>query len=97
MNLRHNYLKTIMALAVCFGISASAYGVKITILSDIHVTPGNPNDGKLREAVAEINADNSQLVVVDGDLTNEGSDEQLLNVKNILDKIQKPLRATRKS
>lgn len=91
MNLRHNYLKTIMALAVCFGISASAYGVKITILSDIHVTPGNPNDGKLREAVAEINADNSQLVVVDGDLTNEGSDEQLLNVKNILDKIQKPL------
>ena len=31
------------------------------------------------------------MVIVDGDLTNEGSDEQLKNVKNILDGIRHPL------
>lgn len=91
MNFKHNYLRTFMTLAVGFGMTVSAYGVKITILSDVHVTPGNPNDGKLREAVAEINANNSQLVIMNGDLTNEGSDEQLVNVKSILDQIKKPL------
>lgn len=80
-----------MALAVCLSLSVNAYGVKITVLSDVHVTPGNPNDGKLREAVAEINANDSKLVVMNGDLSNEGSDEQLINVKKTLDQIKKPL------
>ena len=30
--------------------------VRLAILSDVYVTPGNANEGKLREAVAEINA-----------------------------------------
>ncbi|MCC8038869.1 MAG: PQQ-binding-like beta-propeller repeat protein [Bacteroidales bacterium] len=65
---------------------------RIVILSDVHVTPGNPNDSMLRVAVDEINVmPGVDLVVMNGDLTNEGSDEQLRNVKSILDRIQRPL------
>lgn len=72
-------------------MSLTASATRIVILSDIHVTPGNANDSKLREAVAEINAMNDvDLVVVDGDLSNEGSDEQLANVKATLDQIRHP-------
>ena len=65
--------------------------VKLAILSDVHVSPGNANEGKLREAVAEINAANVDAVMMTGDLTNEGSDEQLRNIKGILDGITHPL------
>lgn len=64
--------------------------VKLAILSDVHVTPGNANEGKLREAVAEINATDVDAVMLTGDLTNEGSDEQLRNIKGILDGIIHP-------
>ena len=48
--------------------------VRLAILSDVHVTPGNANEGKLREAVAEINAADVDAVMLTGDLSNEGSE-----------------------
>ncbi len=67
-------------------------GTRIVVLSDVHVTPGNANESKLIEAVEEINSlKGIDLVIMNGDLTNEGSDEQLKNVKRILDKITYPL------
>lgn len=69
---------------------SSAKTVKMVVLSDIHVTPGNENDTALRKAVEEINVGDADAVVLNGDLTNEGSDEQLKNVKNIVDGITKP-------
>ena len=75
---------TILSLALQGGV------VKLAILSDVHVTPGNANEGKLREAVAEINAADVDAVMLTGDLTNEGSDEQLRNIKGILDDINHP-------
>ena len=65
--------------------------IRLAILSDVHVSPGNANEGKLREAVAEINAANVDAVMMTGDLTNEGSDVQLHNIKGILDGITHPL------
>lgn len=72
-------------------VSSTVYAQKFAILSDIHVTPGNANEGKLKEAVVEINASDVDAVLMTGDLTNEGSDVQLRNVKSILDGITKPL------
>ncbi len=72
-------------------LSSTSMAQKFAILSDIHVTPGNANEGKLKEAVAEINTSKVDAVLMTGDLTNEGSDEQLRNVKSILDCITKPL------
>jgi outer membrane protein assembly factor BamB/predicted phosphohydrolase len=79
----------VLALVLISAMSLSA--IKIAVLSDIHVTPGNVNDGKLRIAVDEINHSDAALVVLSGDLTNEGSDVQLHNVKSILDGLTKPI------
>ena len=85
-------MKRIISLLVTIvAVLTAAQAQKIAILSDIHVTPGNANEGKLREAVAEINASDAEAVMLTGDLTNEGSDAQLQNVKNIMDGICKPL------
>ncbi len=77
--------------AVAVSLALQAGVVRLAILSDVHVTPGNANEGKLREAVAEINAADVDAVLMTGDLTNEGSDEQLRNVKAVLDGISHPL------
>jgi len=77
------------ALACCSMLNVNAQ--RFAVLSDIHVTPGNANDTKLRQAVDEINTGNFDAVIVDGDLTNEGSDSELANVKSILDGIKAPL------
>ena len=81
----------LFALLLLLVLNVQGGVVKLAILSDIHVTPGNANEAKLREAVAEINAMDVDAVMVTGDLTNEGSDEQLRNVKGILDGITHPL------
>lgn len=75
-----------LAFVCCLSLQAQ----KFAILSDIHVTPGNANEQQLKAAVNEINASNVDYVLTTGDLTNEGSDEQLKNVKSILDQITKP-------
>ncbi len=85
MKLRFLYL--LIALLPCL---LSAQTSRFFILTDVHVTPGNTNDTKLREAVDEINNSEADAVLVLGDLTNEGSDEQLVNVKSILDGIKLP-------
>ena len=82
---------TFVVVAITWVLAIQAGVVKLAILSDVHVTPCDSNEGKLREAVAEINAADLDAVMMTGDLTNEGSDEQLLNVKGILDGINHPL------
>ncbi|MDE7426440.1 MAG: PQQ-binding-like beta-propeller repeat protein [Muribaculaceae bacterium] len=64
---------------------------KFAVLSDIHVTPGNRCDSALTAAVREINTLNLDAVIVCGDLTNQGDDAELLNVKSKLDSITHPL------
>lgn len=77
--------KTIAFILFITVLSASAQ--RFAVLSDIHVTPGNENEKMLRQIVEEINSSNFDYVIVSGDLTNEGSDEEILNVKSILDGI----------
>ena len=70
--------------------TSAAAQTRIAHWADRHVSPGNRNSQKLKEVVAEINADPTQIVIVAGDLTNEGSDEELKCVKGILDGLKKP-------
>lgn len=71
--------------------NVSVVAEKITLLADIHITPGNHRENKLKEVIEDINGGDTELVVIAGDLTDEGSDKQLKNVKSILDNIKKPL------
>lgn len=86
-------MKTIIrffALTLAAVVALTSASQRLAVLSDIHVTPGNANDSALRVAVVEINASDVAAVIVSGDLTNEGSDVQLANVKQILDGLTKP-------
>lgn len=85
-----NLKKSLLTTAACL-LATAAFGQRFAILSDIHVTPGNANESALKQAVREINSSQFDFVIVNGDLTNEGSDEQLTNVKNILDEVKHPL------
>jgi predicted phosphodiesterase len=64
--------------------------VTFALLTDLHVNPGSSSDSSLHLIVDEINKSNVSFTVVAGDLTNEGSDAELLAVKKALDKLIKP-------
>ena len=68
------------ALIVCSTFTMNAE--KISLIADIHITPGNHREEKLKEVIADINSNDTELVVLAGDLSDEGSDEQLQNVKS---------------
>lgn len=86
-----NKIFRVLTLVVALLVAIPVFSQKFAILSDIHVTPGNANEAQLKAAVAEINKSDVDVVVLTGDLTNEGSDVQLRNVKSILDGLTKPL------
>lgn len=83
--------KTILTLGLAAFAAMALQAQRFAVFSDIHVTPGNANDKALREAVAEVNRGEYDAVIVNGDLTNEGSDEQIANVNNILRGVRFPL------
>lgn len=84
-------LKNLLLGAVLFLSPTVVNATRIVVLADVHVVPGNECEARLNDAVAEINEIDADLVVMNGDLTNEGSDAELLAVKSILDKIKHPL------
>ncbi len=88
--LKRNLLTVVGILVFVLCLPINAFAERIAIVSDTHVSPGNTNDKQLRIAVDEINNGDASLVIVSGDITNEGSDEELRNVKSILDQITKP-------
>lgn len=90
MNQKRIIFNCIMAVLLCFYWS-NANAFTFSLLTDVHVTPGNDNEKQLINAINEINSNKSSLVILSGDLTNEGSDEQLHNVKRILDRLNKPI------
>lgn len=78
-----------LMLFFIFFVSLQVGGqVRFAFLTDVHVVPSNPQEEALRQAVDEINADLFDFVVVTGDLTNMGSDVELVNVKSILDRLK---------
>ena len=50
-------MKFLLLPAVLLYTAFSLIGaeLKVAILSDIHVSPGNPNEQRLQQAIAEIN------------------------------------------
>ena len=59
MTMKRFFFFLLSAWAFSFAVQGGV--VKLAILSDVHVTPGNANEGQLREAVVEINNENERL------------------------------------
>ncbi|MEA4862142.1 MAG: metallophosphoesterase [Victivallaceae bacterium] len=81
---------TLLLFLCWFSVAASE--LKFAWLTDIHVVEGNANSGQLAKAVAEINAGDSEFVILSGDLTNTG-DNQLVFAARLLSELKKPLYA----
>jgi outer membrane protein assembly factor BamB/Icc-related predicted phosphoesterase len=64
--------------------------ITFAFLTDLHVSPGSAGDTSLYRLVDEINQTNVDFTIVTGDLSNSGSDAELLAVKKALDKLIKP-------
>jgi outer membrane protein assembly factor BamB/predicted phosphodiesterase len=60
------------------------------VLTDLHVSPGAKSDADLNKIVDEINSLGPDFIIVTGDLSNSGSDAELLAVKNALARLLKP-------
>jgi len=68
--------------------AAVADTLRFAFLTDLHVTPGNENDSGLHQIVKEINKLKLDFVVVTGDLTNTGSNEELYAVDKALKELR---------
>lgn len=64
--------------------------VTFAFLTDLHVSPGTVSETALYQLVNEINNTDIDFTVVTGDLSNSGSDKELLAVGNVLAKLNKP-------
>lgn len=84
-------VKKLLIGAVMLMAPMMMQAARIVVLADVHVVPGNECEQQLKNAVSEINQLDADLVVMNGDLCNEGSDAELHNVKTILDAIRHPL------
>lgn len=82
--------RVVALLCFWFIVVCAIAQTRFALLTDIHVVPGNNNEKFLEQVVDEINQSDLPFVVITGDLTNEGSDEQLYNVKRIFDGLKKP-------
>lgn len=81
-------------LLVCILIAAnycfSQQGIKFAHVSDTHIGSTNAEDD-LRRTVQSINNDPTiEFVIITGDITDFGSDEELQVAKRILDSLNKP-------
>lgn len=82
-------------LPLLFGVAAitaeAQEALRFAVLADLHVVPGNDNDAALPGVIREIDSLAPDFVIVAGDLTNQGSDEELNNVHALLSKFNTPL------
>jgi FOG: WD40-like repeat len=63
---------------------------KFALLTDLHVSPGNANERALNRIIDEINASDIPFVIITGDITNQGSNAELVNDKRLFDRFRKP-------
>jgi predicted MPP superfamily phosphohydrolase len=77
---------SLFAIAL-FACTSPSDSLRFAQLTDIHVSPGTQSEKDLELVVEDINAANVDFVVVTGDLTNTGSNAELLAAKKILDKL----------
>lgn len=64
--------------------------LRVAVFTDTHVSPGSAADENLAQAVDFVNGSDYDFVIVDGDVSNVGSDAELENVYNKLAALKKP-------
>lgn len=91
--MKHIFSRILLLFIIVSGFSQNAEKsgiIKFVQLTDLHVSVGNDNDFLLQNIVKEINDSDNEFVVVTGDLTNRGADDELKQVHSILTKLKIP-------
>jgi len=86
-------MKTTSFFIIALFLSANAFSqsFKFAFLSDTHIGVANA-DEDLRRSVADINADTSlKFVIITGDITDLGTDDEMWLAKSVLSKLKVPL------
>ena len=73
-------MKWLVICGLIIGLQLHAQ-TEFALLTDLHVSPGNANERALVKIIDEINAAKVPFVIITGDLTNQGSNEELALVK----------------
>ena len=93
MIMKNIFSRILLLFIIVSGFSQNAEKsgiIKFVQLTDLHVSVGNDNDFLLQNIVNEINNSDNEFVVVTGDLTNRGADDELKQVHSILTKLKIP-------
>lgn len=91
--MKYLYSKILLLFIIISGFSQEikkSADIKFVQLTDLHVSVGNDNDFLLQNIVKEINNSTNEFVVVTGDLTNRGADDELKQVHAILATLKIP-------
>lgn len=91
--MKYLYSKILLLFIIISGFSQEikkSADIKFVQLTDLHVSVGNENDFLLQNIVKEINNSTNEFVVVTGDLTNRGADDELNQVHSILSSLKMP-------
>jgi outer membrane protein assembly factor BamB/predicted phosphodiesterase len=82
---------TALLIVLLFSVPVFSQGFKFAFLSDTHIGVPRANED-LERTVADINEDTSlKFVIITGDITELGTDDEMLLAKQILSRLKKPL------
>ncbi|SHG80490.1 PQQ-like domain-containing protein [Flavobacterium micromati] len=91
MKFLYSKILFVFAIATCFGQQLKQIpDINFVHLTDLHVSVGNDNDFLLQKIIKEINDSKNEFVVITGDLTNRGDDDELNRVHTILTDLKIP-------
>jgi len=91
--MKYLYTKILLFFIIASGFcqkTEKIENIKFVQLTDLHVSVGNDNDFLLQNIVKEINNSDNEFVIVTGDLTNRGADDELKEVHSILANLKIP-------
>lgn len=91
--MKYLFSKIVLIFIIASGFSQKAEksgNIKFVQLTDLHVSVGNENDFLLQSMVKEINNSDYEFVIVTGDLTNRGADDELKQVHSTLANLKIP-------
>ncbi|MBS7292718.1 MAG: PQQ-binding-like beta-propeller repeat protein [Bacteroidales bacterium] len=89
MNIRKLLMAAAAALVSAAGLAAQENTVRFAFFSDTHYSEGSGAVRDLSRCVKDVNTlDNLDFVLVGGDLTDFGTDEEITAVKQILDSLR---------
>ncbi len=91
---KNHLISLLLIAAILYTVTActthDTAGVKFAFLTDVHVAPGAQSHENFKKVIQEINSSDLDFVVITGDISNSGSNDELMTVKQELNELNIP-------